>query len=89
MQETIDAAARRDVAVIESRLDSHEKFCVERAASAEKFEKDIRLYLTSLNSKIDHYISRNDRLIRTVSGSLITVLCAAVASLVVYIWQTK
>lgn len=87
--EVVDIAARMDVRGVDERLTSHEKFCVERAKAAEKFEADIRLYLTSLDSKIDHYISRNDKLIRTVSGSLIVILAGAVMSLVVYIWQLK
>jgi hypothetical protein len=89
MPETIDIEARTDIRGVEERLTSHEKFCVERAVAAAKFEQDMRLYLTSLNSKIDHIVSGWNKFVRMVSGVLIVGLIGIVGGLLVYIWQTK
>ncbi len=82
MAEIIDVTAR-------AQITSHEKFCEEREKNAKVFEADVKLYLTSLNSKIDHLVSGYNNAIRTVGYTIICALATGAVGLIIYIWQHK
>ncbi len=49
----------------------------------------MKLYLTSLNSKIDHLVSGYNNAIRTVGYTIICALATGAVGLIIYIWQHK
>lgn len=82
MPEMIDTTARAQIA-------AHEKFCVERESNAKVFEADVKLYLTSLNGKIDHLVSGYHKSIRALGYAMIVALGTGLIGLIIYIWDHK
>lgn len=58
MTDTVDHEARRISAMALQKIESHEKFCEERARKAEIFESEIRVGIREMTASFDKGLTR-------------------------------
>lgn len=85
MTETIDHEARSAAAMALQKIESHEKFCEERARNAEIFEKEVRIGIRDMTTSFDKGLTRIherlDAFQRVVIGVALTALISGVGGL--------
>lgn len=82
MTDAIDHEARSSAALALQRIESHERFCEERARKAEIFEKEVRIGIRDMTTSFDKGLTRIherlDAFQRVVIGVALTALVTGV-----------
>lgn len=87
----VDHEARRDIAVVRAKQDTHERYCEERGRKTDLFETEMRAAISTIAEKISDGNSRIhqrlDAMWKTSLGVLLTVIIAGGGWFLVQIWE--
>lgn len=85
MTETVDHEARSSAALALQKIESHERFCEERARKAEIFEAEVRVGIRDMANSFDKGLTRIherlDAFQRVVIGVALTALATGVGGI--------